>query len=244
MTPKVSIIVTSYNKSGLLPQALQSILNQSFEDWQCLIVDDNSTDGAWDVAQHFVALDPRMAARQTDLDPSNHDITLNRYAHCINLGLAVCDTPYITYLCDDDLYMPQRLEQMAGYLDLHPEVHAVYGMQALKTLDAAGAEMEDNGVRSGPAICKDAAMVVDTSSVMHRRECYEKVGGWPEDPAGWRVGDAFYWRKLNEHWPFYRIDHVTDIHRFNPRSVSYKIDHKLPLRDTKYASLFENRSGW
>lgn len=228
--PVVSIIVTSYNKRCLIGNALRSIQGQTFKNWEGLVVDDNSDDGTFEVIKNFARSDPRILAMKTDMEPSNHDVSINRYAHCINIGLAVSRGEFVTYLCDDDLYKPNRLELMVNYLRAFPDVFVVYGEQELHTLDESG-QIISTGFRSGPKILTDAALVVDTSSVMHRRSCYEKVGGWPEERESWRTGDAYYWRKLNELWPFHRINHTTDVHRFNPKSVSYRMDHEMALRD-------------
>jgi GT2 family glycosyltransferase len=66
---------------------------------------------------------------------------------------------------------------------------------------------------------------VDHSSVMHRRECFEKVNGWDES-SPMRYGDAFFWKRLlDAGYKFNGIAVVLDVHRFNKDSVTWKEDN-------------------
>lgn len=230
MAPRVSVILTSYNKAKYLSQAIESVLNQTFKDFELLIVDDNSDDGSWEIIQKFKAQDDRVKAFKTDLDPSGHSIDMNRYTHNINLMWPKAEGDYISYLCDDDWYLPTRLERMVEFLDFNPGVFVCYGIQQIANME--GDEVKMGPLRNSPKILYDAVCKVDHSSVMHRKECFGVVGGWPEEKKTWRIGDAYFWAKLQEHWQFVRIDkEPTDVHRYNELSVTYALDHKYPDRD-------------
>lgn len=60
--PKVSILTLSYNKGPFLAECLESVLAQTYPDWECIVVDDGSTDNTWEVAQAYAAKDPRIKA--------------------------------------------------------------------------------------------------------------------------------------------------------------------------------------
>lgn len=225
---KVSVILTSYNKARYIQQAIASVMTQTLRDWELLIVDDHSTDGAYEIASAMCF--DRCWLMKTDLPKHRPEDTVNRYAHNINLAFRQSKGEYITYLCDDDLYLPWRLEGFAYVLDQNPGVHVVYGQQQMLTEEDGVTRL--SGVRDTVGVTRQAAQQIDHSSVMHRRECFEKVGGWDE-AAPMRLGDAGFWNRLNAAgYDFYPMSIPMDCHRYNNLSVTHKIDH--PEREPHY----------
>jgi glycosyltransferase involved in cell wall biosynthesis len=224
---KVSVILTSYNKAKFLRDAIASVLAQTLADWELLIIDDHSTDDSWLIIETAAKLDSRIKALQTDIQdiPGEHKVELNRYTHNINLGLKLAEGDHISYLCDDDLFLPRRLEIMANYLDSNPTVQICYGIQEIRFVD--GETEFSGGYRFSPQIQTIASGNIDHSSVMHRKSLLDEVGYWPESLDTWRMGDAAFWNKINIKYPFYLATDTepTDCHRYNELSVSYALDH-------------------
>lgn len=213
--PKVTVILTSYNKPRLVGEAIQSVLGQTFQDFELIVGDDNSNDQTRRTIARYLD-DPRIVYLQTDIPEADRYQTC-RYAAVINQGLKIAQGEYISYLCDDDIYYPRRLEVMAKYLDEHPEANIVYGAQRLKW--KSGTFIPLKRVRPTVGVTWRAAGQVDHNSVMHRRICSDKVGGWDDDKKYWHSADAVFFDKLNKHWPFYPIEEVLDEHRFHATSV-------------------------
>lgn len=212
--PLVSVILTSYNKAQMLKQAICSVVAQTYDNWECIVIDDLSGPEVKDVLAWAIDTDEKIHWRDTILGPHETPESLNRYAYNINSAVKeYCKGQLITYLCDDDLYAPMRLEVMTAFLEQNPDAKIVYGKQLAYGYGKVI-------MREAPPITWHAAMRVDHSSVMHYRECFDKAGGWDEDASTIACGDAAFWRRLNEHWPFYGIDEVLDVHRFNERSVN------------------------
>jgi spore maturation protein CgeD len=224
---KVSIILTSYNKAELLRDAIASVLSQTYENWELLVIDDNSTDASWAVIQK-AAVDERVKPMKTDIvdEPGEHKVELNRYTHNINIALQHATGDYISYLCDDDLYFPLRLAQMVHFLDTHPDVMICYGCQEIRFIDEK--EEWSGGYRFSPPSIKQAAQAVDHSSIMHRRELISEIGYWPEGKETWRMGDAAFFAKINAKYPFHLATaEPTDCHRYSNLSVSYQLDNPV-----------------
>lgn len=116
--PKVSIIVPCYNQAGYLPEALGSVLGQTFADWECIIVNDGSTDETAKVATALTASDSRVRL----ISQCNRGLSSAR-----NRGLAEARGQFIQFLDADDLLELRKLEQQTCYLVQHPEVGIVYG---------------------------------------------------------------------------------------------------------------------
>jgi glycosyltransferase involved in cell wall biosynthesis len=116
--PSVSIIVTCYNYGRFLPDALNSIRAQSFSDWECIIVDDGSTDNSAAVAMSFAQNDARFAVVQQE----HSGISVAR-----NTALGRVRGRYIQLLDADDAIAPEKIRLQSEYLDAHPEADIVYG---------------------------------------------------------------------------------------------------------------------
>ena len=118
MNPKVSVIITTYNRADMLPRAVDSVLAQTFTDYEIIIVDDCSTDHTRDVIAKFD--DPRVRSLR-------HEVN-KRQAAAINTGIADARGEYIAFLDDDDEWLPAKLERQTALLDSSPpNVGLVYG---------------------------------------------------------------------------------------------------------------------
>ena len=232
MTSKVSIILTTHGTAPYLKQAIGSVLAQTHENWELIIACDGPLQVepqpyGWGMSDH------RMRQPVFDVPEG----VQCRYAYTINQAFKQCNGDYITYLCHDDLYLPWRLELMVQRLgcctnSFSSPPSVVFGYQQLMTegdnngivYTAMCAEGDwNNKIRKGSE--SQPAGTVDHSSVMHRRECFEKAGGWDEN-APMRYGDMYFWQRLQAAgYKFHCIPEVLDAHRFNPHSVSWKLDH-------------------
>lgn len=206
----------------MLREAIQSVVDQTFTDWELLLLDDNSDDpGQFDVLE-WAAKIPGCTVARSKVQPAER-INKVRYAVLANVGLKLAKGEYITYLCDDDYYMPKRLEKMVAKLD-EGEAKVVYGSQLMMR---DGARV---GIRKATDILADAYCVVDHSSVMHVTQIGRDVGGWDTDARWWGIADAIFWRRLNQAGhKFYPIPEVLDVHRYHGESVSAKIEAHRPL---------------
>lgn len=114
--PKVSICMAAYNHELYVKTAIQSVLDQTFTDWELIITDDFSTDRTPHIIREFK--DPRIKFFQ---HTQNQGIAATT-ANCVNMSQG----EYIAILNSDDAYRPQKLEKQVKFLDEHPEVAAVF----------------------------------------------------------------------------------------------------------------------
>lgn len=102
--PLISIIIPVYNREGLIVETLESIIQQTYKSWECIVVDDNSTDETFSVVQNFEKLDERIKIVKR---PSH----LNKGANsCRNYGFKYAKGQYIKWYDSDDLMLPKHLE--------------------------------------------------------------------------------------------------------------------------------------
>lgn len=116
--PLVSVIIPTYNYADFIVQSLQSIQAQTYENWECIVVDDGSTDNTADVVSGFVKSDPRIKSIQQ---------TNQLQGAAKNTGLKNSSGHYVQFLDADDLIEKRKLERQVEYLENHAEVDIVYG---------------------------------------------------------------------------------------------------------------------
>ncbi len=170
--PLVSVIMPVYNGEEYLADAIDSIVEQTFTDFELLIVDDGSTDGSAEIIRSFEAQDRRVRfiqlARNKGQGPA------------VNAGLAVANGGYISYMDCDDISLPQRLEKQVAFLGSHSRIGAV-GTWAKVHNDDLTATLFELKVPEAHALIAfnllfGASFVGAT--VLTRREYIDQVGGY------------------------------------------------------------------
>jgi glycosyltransferase involved in cell wall biosynthesis len=112
--PKVSVIIPAYNRAHFLGEAIQSVLDQTFPDFELIVVDDGSTDNTKEVVESFK--DPRIRYIYQE----------NRgQSAAQNTGIKASGSEYIAILGSDDMWLPQNLELKVKVLDARPDVALV-----------------------------------------------------------------------------------------------------------------------
>ena len=116
-TPKFSVLVPTFNQENYLPLTLNSLLAQTRQDWEAVVVDDGSTDGTWAILQGYAARDPRIRPfRQPN----------GGVGSALNHALAEARSPWICWLSSDDLYEPDALETFSRGMTDFPAARFFY----------------------------------------------------------------------------------------------------------------------
>lgn len=118
--PRVSVIIIFLNALPYLHEAIDSVMRQSLEDWELLLVDDGSSDGSTEAAQDYAAAHPGRIRYYEHAGHENLGMSASR-----NLGLRHAQGRYVAFLDGDDVYLPQRLERHVAILDASPQVDMV-----------------------------------------------------------------------------------------------------------------------
>jgi glycosyltransferase involved in cell wall biosynthesis len=116
--PLVSVITPTYNYGRFIELALESLRAQTHRNWECVVVDDGSTDDTAEVIARYIEREPRVRyLRQEN----------QRQAVAKNTGLADARGRYVQFLDADDLIEPRKLERQVEFLESHAEADIVYG---------------------------------------------------------------------------------------------------------------------
>jgi glycosyltransferase involved in cell wall biosynthesis len=121
MSPHICVVMPSYNHAAFVGVAIQSILDQSFQDFEIIVTDDGSGDGTPDVVRKF--LDPRI---KLEVFPENRGGVVAG-----NSAIRRSSGKYIARLNSDDFFLPGKLEKQVAFLEANPDIAAVFGMPRL-----------------------------------------------------------------------------------------------------------------
>jgi glycosyltransferase involved in cell wall biosynthesis len=110
----VSVVMAVFNAEKFLSQSIESILSQSYSDFEFIIVDDGSTDRSWEIISEYRAIDARIRPIRLR---NNQGV-----AKAANAGLEIAIGKYIARMDSDDLSLPDRMAKQVNYLEAHPEV--------------------------------------------------------------------------------------------------------------------------
>jgi glycosyltransferase involved in cell wall biosynthesis len=200
--PKVSIITSCYNAEKYVAKAMESVREQTFTDWEYVVIDDGSTDGSAQIIESYLEIEPRLRfGRQANGGMCN----------ARNNGFKACSasSTYVLFFDADDFLEPQMVEVMVKYLDEHPGVGVAYCDHW--NIDADDRVSERDyflqryvpsrfGVRSLPYDTPETPLVAIAGGLgasldgrsLFRRSIYEKTSGWDEQLGrGGQVLDLF-----------------------------------------------------
>jgi glycosyltransferase involved in cell wall biosynthesis len=168
---KVSVVMPVWNSERYLTEALQSILDQTFTDFEILVLDDGSTDRSLEISHGFADRDPRVKVIANEHQG---------YSPLLNLGLSLARGRYIARMDSDDICMPDRFALQVAFLDSHPDYVAV-GSQAIK-IDP---DSDPIGGTNFPLTHEeiDTSQINGQGKIMHpaatiSRAALEKIGGY------------------------------------------------------------------
>ena len=206
--PTVSVIVPTYNTLAYLPEAIDSILNQTFEDFEILLVNDGSTDGT---EQWAKTLDD---SRVHYIYQQNQGLSAAR-----NTGIRLAQGKYIAFLDADDSWDATKLAKQVAYLIAYPQVGMVHAWVSF---------MDAEGVSTG-RIWKTQAQGwvlpqllhrndVAVLSVLVRRECFEQIGEF--DTQLKSLEDWEIWLRLAAKYPIGILQEPLAQYRQLPGSMS------------------------
>lgn len=181
---KFSVIIPLYNKAPYVRKAVESVIKQTFGNWELIVVDDGSTDGGGDVVRSFS--DNRIRFVKQD----NAGVSVAR-----NRGVAKSTAPYICFLDADDWWEPTFLEEMAKLIAEYPDA-GIYGTNyyivknGKRRLAPIGVEegFVEGEVNYCQVYAKTLCMPLWTGAVCMPRAVFNIAGGFP---AGIKLGEDF-----------------------------------------------------
>lgn len=169
--PRVSVLTATHNSASFLDGTIRSVLDQTFGDFEYLIIDDASSDDSLQIAAQHARLDHRIRiiANQDRAGP----------AGALNLALHQAQGDYVAILDHDDLALPERLSRQVAFMDLNPDYGALGS--AVRHIDAEGRTQRDQLYPTHPDATRwqllFGASLLHSASI-YRRQLVQGLGGY------------------------------------------------------------------
>jgi len=213
--PTVSVIIPTYNRAHLVARAIQSVLDQTYQDFELIIVDDGSTDNTEEVIKGFQQKDSRIIYLEHDQNKGG--------SAARNTGIKASRGEYIAFLDSDDECLPEKLGKQIVHLN-NNYINAFISYTGYFKIDDKGDSSVFKPTKHGN-IYNDQLWedhVSPTSAVMVKRNCFEEVGLFDESlPAR---QDYDMWLRLSQYYIFdYIIEPLVVIHNTNKDTISSNI---------------------
>ncbi|HEY9646792.1 MAG TPA: glycosyltransferase [Chroococcidiopsis sp.] len=207
--PTISVIIPVYNGEKTIQATIQSVLDQTFADFELLVIDDGSTDRTLEVVAQIT--DPRLKV----LSFPNRGVAVSR-----NLGFQHSSGAFISFIDADDLWTPDKLEAQLQQLENHPQAAIAYSWT--NCIDDRGKFLRQCSYVhwSGdvlPQLLLDD-FIGSGSNVMIRREAYAEVGGFDQQLTN--AQDTDLWLRLAARYHFVNVPSPQILYRISQQSMS------------------------
>lgn len=235
---RVNIILSVYNGEKFIAKAIRSVLNQSYKDWELLVINDGSTDSTEEIVKVYSARDPRI---QYIKNEKNLGIQKS-----LNRGLRLAKGNYIARIDDDDEWVdPEKLEKQVVFLEQHRD-YVLVGTGVI-VVDESGNELfrflnpqrdEDIRARILSRNC------FTHSSVVFRKDAALRVGGYDESPRTLHSEDYDLWLKLGTvgkfaNLPLYAIRFMMREDSISAKNKSLQLQRNIEIA-RKYKDKYPN----
>jgi len=229
--PKVSIVLPSYNGERFIRASIDSVLRQTFQDWELIIVDDCSKDSTGKIAEQSAEKDPRIKVIHNEVN--------KKLPESLNVGFRAASGEYLTWTSDDNLYLPDAIKEMVAFLDAHDAYPMVCA-------DMVVIDEKDQFIKHWPAYDPIGMYCNDFigACFMYRREVLHTVGEY--DPLYFCIEDYEYWMRILKHYGY--IGHIPKLlYRYREHGASLTVTKsdkvKACLEEFRFKNLdwlFEN----
>jgi cellulose synthase/poly-beta-1,6-N-acetylglucosamine synthase-like glycosyltransferase len=174
VNPIVSVVIPAYNAAQFLPATITSVQQQSFSDWELLIINDGSTDDTVAVIRQYQEIDHRIHL----INQINQGVSTTR-----NLGVANSKGKFIAFLDADDQWLPNKLEQHLKHFQSHPRLGVSFSQVEILTPtgEPTGQVSSSRLTNLKPEHLLSENPTTTTSNWVVRKEVFAQVGGFCPD---------------------------------------------------------------
>lgn len=213
MSPKVSVLIATYNRAQFLSRAIKSVLGQTYKDWELIIADDGSTDETEKVVREFGKKKPRIVYLKAP--------HFGRIAKISNFGLKQARGKYVAILDDDDWWIDSRkLEKQVKFLDENKEYVGCGG--GFIVVDESGREkLRTSKPEKNEDIKKNALVAnpIANATTLFQLETAEKVGFYDETML--QFADWDFWLKIGLEGQLYNFQEYFTSYRMWEGGMSF-----------------------
>ncbi len=220
--PLVSVIIPTYNRAHLIGRSIQSVLNQTYLDFEIIVVDDGSTDNTEEVIKVFQEHDKRIRFIRHE---NNKGAAASR-----NTGITAAKGEYIAFQDSDDEWFPQKLEKTLNILEAHKNIDFIFSYgKIVKAKEIIGDVGKTPGVNR---ISKKKLMIklftynfIPTQGVIVKKEKIIEVGGFDENI--YSASDHELWLRLAPICNVYFVDKPLFYLYFSDECITLNVKKRI-----------------
>ncbi|AFZ04852.1 amino acid adenylation domain protein [Oscillatoria nigro-viridis PCC 7112] len=222
MTKNVSVVIPSYNSAKFLPEAIESVLEQSYPHFEVIVVDDGSTDETKEICDRY----PKV----------KYFYQNNRgHATARNTGLQISTGEYLLFLDSDDCLLPEAIEIGVKHLNAMPEMGLVFGRYFFYSIQPDGSYKVEEKYENQPEVANYETLLairhrVQCGCIMFRRAALdtvaiESIGAF--DPSVLATEDYNLCLRIARNFPIYFHGQVVSQYRYTGNNISSKSTYFL-----------------
>lgn len=213
--PLVSVIIPLYNCEEFAAEAIESVLAQTYQNFEIIVINDGSTDRSADAVKRYL---DRIVYREQKNSGS---------AVARNEGIKLAKGELIAFLDADDLWLPDRLESQVPHFETHPETGLAHADRILFDSETNEEFPDDNDAalkaKTGNILPELFQYnFIATQTVMIRRECFEDVGLF--DPEFRAAQDYNMWLRICKKYAVHYMPKVVARYRIHEGQISWRFD--------------------
>ena len=227
VTPEVSVVLPAYNGRKYVRAAVESILTQTFTDFELIVIDDASSDGS----AHILA---ELARGDSRLQVHRHERNMG-FRQALNTGCRIARAPIVAKMSHDDISMPQRLERQVAFLHAHPEVGVVGA--SVQLIDADDRPGRIQKYPASPGLAAWSMLFLNAIAhpvVTMRRSLLNPAEAYPDGCAGGTEDYALF-GALSRHQGVASLDEVLLRYRAWPGSMTSTLSDEQNADATRIA---------
>ncbi|MEA5466982.1 glycosyltransferase family 2 protein [Leptothoe sp. PORK10 BA2] len=209
----VSIVIPAYNAAKFLSEVIQSVLNQSYQNWELLVIDDGSTDNTAELVSKYSKKDSRVRL----ISKENGGVSVAR-----NLGAQLAEGELIAFLDSDDLWLPDKISAHVNYMSSHPQVGVSFArVELIETNGKTTNKLTDNITDTlQPQDLFYSNPTVTTSNLVIRKSVFQALNGFDESMQYNEDIDLLFRLAIQDKWKIKGIDQVLVQYRLHSSGLS------------------------
>lgn len=217
-SPLISVVIPVYNGSNYMREAVESVLAQTYTNYEILLIDDGSKDNTWEIIQEYVQKYPDKIR---GFHKENGGVST-----ALNLGIAEMKGEWFAWLSHDDLWLPEKLEKQVAFMNLCPSGGLYYS--GYYYINETGDILEAKDGAFFPSSINVAVLLgknyINGITVLIRKDCLDAVGGF--DTQYRCVQDWDLWIKIALKYDIYLLPEKLAKNRLHSSQTGAKIPKK------------------
>lgn len=232
-SPVISVILPTYNCANFLPHSIQSILSQTYNSYEIIVVDDGSTDNTKEVLNPFMQRINYIKLEQNKGLPAAR-----------NIGIKSAQGKYIAFIDADDIWLPEKLQTDIEYLETYPEISMVYSKHI--NIGENGRPIDGDTRKRLPSgnifiqLFSEQNFII-TSSVVVKKDVFETTGLLDEQLFNCQDWDM--WLRIAFYFKAAGINKTLVKYRHNPHSLSKNRNNVLKYQKAIIDKTYNNFKG-